>query len=92
MFLRVHINVTTTSANQISGLKILFGEGTANEYAQPIDLGIAFKTAGSHDVLRELKFYIGNNDWRNTPAKLIFTSDASASIEVYGCHPYIIRK
>lgn len=92
VFLRVHINVTTTSANQISGLKILFGEGTANEYAQPIDLGIAFKTAGSHDVLRELKFYIGNNDWKNTPAKLIFTSDASANIEVYGWHPYIIRK
>lgn len=92
VFLRLHINLTTTSANQISGLKVLFGEGTANEYEQPIDLGIAFKTAGSHDVLRELKFYIGNNDWKNTPAKLLFNSDANASIVVYGWHPYIIRK
>ena len=92
VFLRVHINVTTTGANQISGLKILFGEGTANEYMLPIDLGIAFKIAGSYDVLRELTFYIGNEDWRTTPAKLLFESDASADIIVYGWHPYIIRK
>jgi hypothetical protein len=92
VFLRVHINVTTTASNQISGLKILFGEGTANEYTQPIDLGISFKTAGSYDVLRELKFYIGNNDWKNTPAKILFTSDSNASVVVNGWHPYIIRK
>ena len=92
VFLRVHINVTTTSSNQISGLKVLFGEGTANEYYQPIDLGIAFKTAGSYDVLRELKFYIGNNDWKSTPCKILFNSDAAASVIVNGWHPYIIRK
>ena len=92
VYLRVHINITTTVSNQISGLKILFGEGTSKEYLQPIDLGIAFKTAGSHDVLRELKFYIGNTEWKDTPAKILFTSDANASIKVYGWHPYIIRK
>jgi hypothetical protein len=92
VFLRIHINLITTASNQVSQLKMLFGEGTDSEYIQPIDLGIAFKSAGSHDILRELKFYIGNEDWRNTPAKLLFSSDASASIEVYGWHPYIIRK
>lgn len=92
VFLRVHLNVTTTSSNQISGLKLLFGEGTPSEYAQPIDLQIAFKTAGAHNVLRELKFYIGNNDWKNTPAKILFNSDDDANVVVYGWHPYIIRK
>ena len=92
VFLRVHINITTTGSNQVSGLKILFGEGTDNEYYQPIDLGIAFKTAGSYDILRDLKFYIGNNDWKNTPCKILFNSDANASVTVNGWHPYIIRK
>lgn len=92
VFIRIHINLTTTSANQVSGLKMLFGEGTLNEFNQPIDLEMDYKTAGSHDVVRDFRFYIGNEDWRTTPAKLLFESDASATIVINGWHPYIIRK
>lgn len=92
VFLRVHIKITTTTSNQNSALNLLFGEGTIAETTQPIDKGIAFKTAGEYEIIRELKFYIGNNYWRNTPVKLLFSSDASASVEVFGWHPYIIRK
>ena len=92
VFLRVHLNLTTTTANQISGLRLLFAEGTPSQYILPIDLQIYHKTAGLHDLMREISFYIGNEDWRTLPVKLQFNSDANASIKVHGFHPYIIRK
>jgi len=92
VFLRVHLNLTTTTSNQISGLRLLFAEGTPSQYILPIDLQIYHKTAGLHDLMREISFYIGNEDWRTLPVKLQFNSDANASIKVHGFHPYIIRK
>jgi len=92
VFLRVHIRVTTSSANQISGLSLLFAEGTPSEYRLPIDIQIYHRTAGVHDVTKEITFYLGNEDWRTLPVKLQFNSDANATIRVYGWHPYIIRK
>jgi hypothetical protein len=92
VILRVHIELTTSTANQISGLSLLFGEGTANEYTLPIDIQIYHRTAGVHDVMKEIHFYLGNEDWRVTPVRLLYNSDHSASIKVYGWHPYIIRK
>jgi len=92
VILRVHIELTTSTANQISGLSLLFGEGTAKEYTLPIDIQIYHRTAGVHDVMKEIHFYLGNEDWRVTPVKLLFNSSANASVLVYGWHPYIIRK
>ena len=92
VLLRVHIRLTTTANNQTSGLSLLFGEGTASEYNLPIDTQIYFKDSGNHDVMKEIQFYIGNEDWRVTPVKLLFNSSANASVLVYGWHPYIIRK
>lgn len=92
VLLRIHLKLTTSAANQISGLSLLFGEGTASEYSLPIDLQIYHKTAGDHDVTKEVTFYLGNEDWRITPVKLRFNSDANATVKIYGWHPYIIRK
>lgn len=92
VILRVHISITTSGANQISGLRLLFGEGTANEFTLPIDINIEHRTAGLHDIVKEISFYIGNEDWRITPVKLQFNSSASATVKVFGWHPYIIRR
>lgn len=92
VLLRVHINITTTGVNQISSLRLLLGEGTANEYSLPIDLAIAEKDIASHDVIKQINFYLKNVDWRTVPAKLIFSSETNCSVKVISFHPYIIRK
>jgi hypothetical protein len=92
VLLRVHLRLTTSVNNQVSGLSLLFGEGTTSEYTLPVDTQMYFKDSGNHDVMKEISFYIGNEDWRVTPVKLLFNSSANASVLVYGWHPYIIRK
>lgn len=92
VFLRIHIVVTTTTNNQVSGLKMLFGEGTDDEYQYPIDLHIEQKQSGTLPITRETTFQIRDNNWRTTPAKLLFESSANASVIVVGWHTYIVRK
>lgn len=92
VFVRVHIDLTTTASNQTSSLYLLFGEGTSQETYYPIDAEINRKSAGSKEVIREVKFYVRTEEWRSTPCKVIFESENNASIKVFGWHPYIIRK
>lgn len=92
VFFRIKINVTTTVSNQVSALKLKLLEGLAGEYDEIIDSEIAFKSAGLHKINRNHKIYIGSNDLKNTPIKLLFSSDTSATVTVEGWHVYIIRK
>lgn len=91
VFLRVELNVTTSAANQNSSFKIYLGEGTADARYIAFD-NIFSKTAGVNSFVSELHFQINKENWRTTAAKLLFTSDASADIEVVGWHVYIVRK
>lgn len=91
-FLRVNLEVTTSTINQISSFFILFGEGTVDEVKQPIFIETHNDTVGLHQLTFSYNFSISNENWRITPAKLLYSSDYSASIVVNGWHPYIIRK
>ena len=92
VFIRIDINHTTTANNQKTNLYILFGEGTATETKQKICPEIANKDIGTDEIVFTYNFQIRNNEWRTTPAKIIYSSDDSSSIVVNGWHPYIIRK
>lgn len=91
IILRVDLNVTTSAANQTSNVKILLGEGTADEKTLVLDTFYT-ETAGATIMTSKIHFDIRNENQRVTAAKLLFSSDASADIEVVGFHPYIIRK
>ena len=90
--LRIDIDLTTTASNQSSLLKILFGEGTDDEYTEVISNELAYKTAGEHQVKVDYTFDIRDNTWGETPAKLLFSSGNSAIVTVNGWAVYIIRK
>lgn len=90
--LRIDLELTTTASNQTSLLKILFAEGTDDEYLQIISNELGFKTAGMHQIELDYTFDIRNNEWRNVPAKILFSSSDDASIVVNGWAIYIIRK
>lgn len=92
VFLRIKLKITTSAANQTSSLKLRLLEGLAGEYDEVIDDEIYYKTADEHTISRSHNLYIGSNDMKNTPVKLLFSSDASADLEIVGWHVYIIRK
>lgn len=89
--LNILLFVTTSGANQNTDIKLLLGEGTANEETYFIE-SFFTKTAGVTEMDGEISFMIKNNDHKNTPAKILFSSDASASIEVNTWKIYVIRK
>lgn len=89
--LRVDLIITTSGANQKSDIKLLLGEGTADEETFIVG-SFHTKTAGATSMSAEIHFDIRNENQRTTGAKLLFASDASANIEVTGFHPYIVRK
>lgn len=91
IILRVDLNVTTSAANQTSNIKLLLGEGTADEKTIVLDIFYT-ETAAATIMTAKVHFDIRNENQRTTAAKLLFSSDASADIEVVGFHPYIIRK
>lgn len=91
VFLRVELIVTTSAANQNSNIKLYLGEGTADATYANFENTFT-KTAGATNFTGEIHFDIRNENWRITDAKLLFSSDASADIEVVGFHPYIVRK
>lgn len=89
--LNILLFVTTSGANQNTDIKLLLGEGTANEETYFIETFFT-KTAGITEMDGEISFMIKNNDHKDTPAKILFSSDASASIEVNTWKIYVIRK
>ena len=76
--------VTTSSNNQIFGTKIIFD---LQGIPFSINLGQTYRKAiGTDSINRIIKFYIGSEEVRNTPAKWIFQSDSPATIIVNGLY------
>lgn len=88
---RVHVQVTTTSANQRVLLSAKFGIGSVAEFTNIIYEN-QFKTAGLHEVNFVAPFYMGSNDITDNPAELYLTTDASATVKVDGWYVRILRK
>ena len=91
IFLRIDLIVTTSAANQTSNVKLLLGEGTADEKTLVLNTFYT-ETAAATVFTSKVHFDIRNENQRITGAKLLFDSDASADIEVTGFHVYIVRK
>ena len=91
VFIRVDLIVTTSGVNQSSDIELLLAEATAD--VKTLLVGSVFtETAAATVFSNEIHFQISNENIRITAAKLLFSSDASADIEVTGFHVYIVRK
>ena len=91
VFIRADLNFTTNSIDQFVELKIVLGEGSANE--KTINLGIySIENIGEILLNGSVNFGINNEDWRTTDAKLYFSSSDIGSIKVVGFDVYIVRK
>ena len=90
--LRVDLSLTTVGVNAIVKCFLRLGEGTASEY--DVFIGSEyFKTAASNDNVKlGLEFYIGSENVRTAPAKLILLSDTNGSVKVNGWYNRIIRR
>lgn len=88
---RLHVQVTTTSANQRVLLSAKFGIGSVVEFTNIIYEN-QFKTAGLHEVNFVAPFYMGSTDITDYPAELYLTTDASATVKVDGWYVRILRK
>lgn len=81
--IRIDVDIQTTVSNQNTKVSLELGIG-----ATPYEISILdrdFKTATTHsNITISNFFYIGNEITKNYPAKLKFTSDASADITLNG--------
>jgi hypothetical protein len=89
--IRVHIKVTTTTSNQRVDIKARLGVGSASQFDTVIYSG-QFKSSGVHEISFVAPFYIGSEDILENPAELYLTTDANASVRVYGWYVRIIRR
>lgn len=90
--LRLDLRLTTVGVNAIVKCFLRLAEGTASEY--DVFIGSEyFKTAASSENNKmDLEFYIGSENVRTAPAKLILISDANGSVKVNGWYNRIIRR
>jgi hypothetical protein len=88
---RIHIRVTTTTSNQKVEIKSRFGIGSASQFETVIYDNV-FKSSGVHEISFVAPFYLGSLDIINSPAELYLTTDANATIRVYGWYVRILRK
>lgn len=88
---RVHVQITTTSANQKVSMSAKFGIGSVSEFTNAIYEN-QFKTAGLHEVSFVAPFYMGSEYITDYPAELYLTTDASATVKVDGWYIRILRK
>ena len=75
--LRVDIEVTTGSANNVLTLVLELGVGGTAYQLTIADLNI--KTAGTYKITRNVNFYIGNTNTKNFPARLLLKNDTTGS-------------
>ncbi len=89
--IRIHVQVTTTTANQKVNLDAKFGIGSVSEFTNSIYEN-QFKTAGIHEINFVAPFYMGSTYITDYPAELYLTTDANATVKVNGWYVRIIRK
>lgn len=81
--IRIDVNIQTTNSNQNAKISLELGIGST-----PYEISILdrdFKTATTHsNITISNLFYIGNTLTKDNPAKLKFTSDASANVLLNG--------
>jgi len=88
---RIHVHVTTTSANQKVTLSSKLGIGSASQFENSIYEN-QFKSSGLHEISVVAPFYMGSTDITDYPAELYLTTDHSATVKVDGWYIRIIRK
>ena len=88
--IRVDLEVTTTSANQVVEFELRLGIG-GTAYSLPFAMP-EFKSSGSHQVVVPCSIYIGNANTKDNPAQLRAQSDTNCTIVVNGWYVRVLPR
>jgi len=80
---RLDLVVTTSGANQVVQVRTSLAIGDAIAFTLPAGEAY-FKTAGAHNVIVAIPFYIGSAPVRANPGEFQIYSDASCTVKVNG--------
>ena len=87
--IRVDLDITTASANNIVDLIIEAGIGVA-PYKLTYDTKY-FKTASTHKIVARCSIYVGNDLTKNNPARLLIKNDtAGSTVKVNGWYTRVL--
>jgi len=89
--IRLDIIVQTTANSQESTTYLACGVGAVGAYNLPFET-FQFKSAGTYQIARSIRFYLGNTLTKDNPAEFYFTSDANATITVNGFYISVKRR
>ena len=87
---RIDIEVTTSSANQVVDVALELGSG-----GSPYDLkfiSTQYKTAGAHDIAMPVDFYMGNANTLNNYGLIKIQSDDDCDVVVRGWYCKVLIK
>lgn len=87
--IRFDLSVTTTSANQVVRQRVQFDIG-GSPYNIEFDQK-QVKTAGTFQVIRQVKFHMGNSGTINNPGEWQIWTDSSANVTVNGVYISVTR-
>ena len=88
--LRVDLNVTTSSANQIVRLRANMAIGGTSPFTLETNESL-FRSSGAHKVFREIPFYIGSEDMRTHPGEFEIFSDSPITVRVQGWYLSVVK-
>lgn len=89
--IRLDIEVTTTSPNQLVDIDLEMASGSGGSYDILFFKGV-FKNAGANDVNRFNSIYMGDLTTRDNPAKFKIRSDDTASVVVRGWYVRVNKR
>lgn len=91
--IRVDLLYTTTVANTAVTLELELAVGTGSAVMIPLISAQNFKTAGTYQLVQNRSFYIGGAVYRDNPARLRISADATGStVKVNGWFTRIIQE
>jgi len=90
--LRVDCLLTTTGTNKTYKVLLKLGIGSSSEYTLLVGSGELKAAVTDEHILKQIGFYIGNEDWINFPAELYVLVDTTGSVKVNGWYTRILRK
>lgn len=90
ILIRLSLNITTTSNNQVTRVYMNMASGVFNYKIN--DGHWVFKSTGSYQVESVIPLYIGNAETRDNPAEIMFTTDGNATVQVNGFYVSVTRR
>ena len=88
--IRFDLSITTTASNQVARQRVQFDIG-GSPYTLEFDHK-QVKTAGTYQIIKQVRFHMGNAGTISNPGQWQIWSDASSSVVVHGVYISVTRR